>query len=336
MSGKGCVLRMHAASIVNDTQQPRKAQVSAGAKAGAANDNSLIPETNTDTAPGNASIDSGSSSISPTSATAAPPANNASISAVPEPPNGVNAVTYNSSAPASAGASVSAENNSASTQVRGKIKRPLPSPGTGIRHNVIASAGISSQAKGVPRGITAAAAAVPAVPAVKASPRTAEDIAKSARLRKESRSGSSNTNTINPNGEPTAGVSPRAASTPSKKRPVTRPDNDKMDEDDRDGNSQDSSEGESDSMSGSLSDDDSISTSSSFDSEATSDLDDSNSSMSSAASSPQHEQMEAESETVSPDLEYAVVAHRKKGLLLSRLSEVSARGTLVVVSVGNV
>lgn len=91
-------------------------------------------------------------------------------------------------------------------------------------------------------------------------------------------------------------------------------------------------EGEAGSVSGSPSDDASISTCSSFDSEATSDLDDSNSDMSSVASAgPQHEQME-ESETVSPELEYAVIAHRKKGLLLSRLSDVAARGTLAVVS----
>lgn len=330
MSGEGCVLRMHAASIVNDMQQPPKAQVSAGAKTDAANDNSIIPDTaNTGIAPGNTSIDGVSSSISPTSATAAPPADPCQ-SAVPEPPNGVNPVTYNSSALASAGISASTKNNGTSVQSHSKIKLPLPPPGTGIRHNVIASSGISSHAKGIPRGITAAAA-LPAAPAVKASPRTAEDIAKSARLRKENSSGSSNNNN-NLNVKPIAGVT----STPSsKKRPVTRPDNDKMDEDDRGDNSQDNSAGDSGSMSGSLSDDDSISTSSSFDSAATSDLDDSNSSMSSSASSPQHEQMEAESETVSPDLEYAVVAHRKKGLLLSRLSEMSARGTLAVVSVGN-
>lgn len=329
MSGEGCVLRMHAASIVNDMQQPPKAQVSAGAKTDAANDNSIIPDTaNTGIAPGNTSIDGVFSSISPTSATAAPPAD-ASKSAVPEPPNGVNPVTYNSSALASAGISASTENNGTSVQSHSKIKLPLPPPGTGIRHNVIASSGISSHAKGITRGITAAAA-LPAAPAVKASPRTAEDIAKSARLRKENSSGSSNNN--NPNVKPIAGVT----STPSsKKRPVTRSDNDKMDEDERGDNIRDNCEGDSGSMSGSLSDDDSISTSSSFDSAATSDLDDSNSSMSSSASSPQHEQMEAESETVSPDLEYAVVAHRKKGLLLSRLSEMSARGTLAVVSVGN-
>ncbi|CAB9502975.1 Ribonuclease inhibitor [Seminavis robusta] len=92
----------------------------------------------------------------------------------------------------------------------------------------------------------------------------------------------------------------------------------------------DQAEDDSDSESGS-DDDGSVSSGSSFDSDATSDLDDSDSSVSSTESGPQHEQMDAENETVSPDLEYAVIAHRKKGLLLSRLSEVSVRGTLSVI-----
>ena len=302
MSGKGCVLRMHTTSVVDDMQQPTKPLVSTGAKtAGATNTSSTTTNTNTNS--GNATTGGVSSSSSPIS-----PAT---------PLNGVNAVTSNSSA----GSSAAGNNVAAWAPIHSKIKLPLPPPGTGIRHNVLASAGISAPATGIPRGVVAAAAAV------KASPRTAEDIANSARLRKESNAISSNNN----NNKPKLSGSPRAATTPSsgKKRPAARPDN-KMDED-GDGGASHDSESDSDSMSGSLSDDDSISTSSSFDSEATSDLDDSNSSMSSAASCPQHEQLE-DAETVSPDLEYAVIAHRKKGLLLSRLSEVSARGTLAVVS----
>lgn len=33
-----------------------------------------------------------------------------------------------------------------------------------------------------------------------------------------------------------------------------------------------------------------------------------------------------------PDLEFAVISHRRKGMLLSRLSEVSTRGNLALVS----
>jgi hypothetical protein len=97
-------------------------------------------------------------------------------------------------------------------------------------------------------------------------------------------------------------------------------------------------EDDSDAGSGSVSDDESISSScsgscsgsGSYDSDAsTSDLDDSASTGS--TSTAQHE-MQEESVELHPDLEYAVIAHRKKGMLLSRLSEVSSRGTLSVVS----
>lgn len=80
----------------------------------------------------------------------------------------------------------------------------------------------------------------------------------------------------------------------------------------------DSEDGSSISSSGSFESDDSYSSGSSF-------------SISSGASGPQH-QFELMDETVHPDLEYAVIAHRKKGMVLSRLSDVSTRGTLSVVS----
>lgn len=281
MSGKSCVLRMHAASAVNDRQQrkPLVTTTKATASPGTPPANGVNVNNNNNAAISNNPGTAAAAGASP----AAPPAvvangiNSAAAVAAP-----VNTTTQNNGAkppPAAAAASPSS-----------RIKLPLPPRGTGIRHNVQVSSEIAAPSKGVPRGAAAAAAASPR--RVVAPPKKGTDN-KHAQARK------------------------------AKKRPAN---DTRMDE--GDDHAEDSDDG-----SDSASDDDSITTSSSFDSDATSDLDDSNSSFSSSSSAgPQHQQVEMETETVSPDLEYAVIAHRKKGLILSRLSEVSQRGTLSVIN----
>jgi len=291
MSGKSCALTMHSASVANDMKPPSKDLRTTRGKADAINSSPAALRTSTSN---NSSISGNATSNMASSPTAV---------ATSTPASRFNSVVYNRSD--NSKSSRNSEDNCDKNATHGKINLPLPPPGTGIRHNVKASADAKEPATGVPNRT----ADVASTTAVKAAPRTAEDI-ENARLRKEKEDNTSNIKNDNYNKK--------------KEKPLS---DSKMEETDKDDDASDSA------SSGSLSDDNSLSTSSSFDSGATSDLDDSDSSQSSTTSGPLHEQME--SETVCPDLECAVVAHRKKALLLSRLSEVSARGTLAVVSRGD-
>jgi hypothetical protein len=319
MSGKSCIIRMHAASAVSDMQQKNKRIVTTKGVTTATSNSGVTPPATTTSA---ACVQSTHTTSLPSA-----PNNLAAQSAAPlTGPGGLygaNAKAVNAS---NAQGTDANNSNGAKPSNHDRIKLPLPPPGIGIRHNVQVVSDVSKLCQGVPRG-----APIPLPPpgtGIRHNVQTSEDIATPSRgvpkgaAAYEARVAADASKKFAVPGPNSQTDNKQQNAQGKKKRPATKMDQGVGEADD------DSSLG-----SGSCSNDDGISASSnSYDSDATSDLDDSNSSFSSAGSGPQHDQMKAETESVSPDLEYAVIAHRKKGLLLSRLSEMSVRGTLFVVS----
>jgi hypothetical protein len=308
MSGKSCIISMHAASAVSDMQQQH---------------NRLVTTKGATTATANSG---GSSAVGAQSAN--PAAHPAALLPVAPAPGGLNGANAKASSGTNPSTDVNRDNG-AKPSVRDRMKLPLPPPGTGIRHNVQVASDVSKPL--VPRGAPVPVPLRPQGTGIRHNIQISADI--------------STPSTGVPRGAAAYEAKVAAAAAASKKvaAPLPKNDTDNKQQQNARGKTKHpatkivrgkgEAEDDSYSDSGSCSDDDSSSSKDSYDSDATSDLDDSNSSFSSAgSSSPQHDQMEAETENVSPDLEYAVIAHRKKGLLLSRLSEVSVRGTLFVVS----